>query len=74
MSILETVMWKKYSIDLNTGSESEYINMAVEITAKQCLDICKDVQENLEVNLRLKPLVVQVTDSCAVKINESFLK
>jgi hypothetical protein len=74
MNIVETVMWRKYSIDLNTGSEIEYINMATELTAQHCVNICNSVQETFEISARLKPVAVQVTDACAAKITESFLK
>lgn len=73
MNIVETVMWRKYSIDLNTGSEAEYINMAVEITANHCANICTAVREDFEITARLKPVVSQVTDQCSKKIKETFL-
>jgi hypothetical protein len=68
MNVVETVMWRKYSIDLNTGPELEYINMAVELTTNQCVAICNEVQESFEISPRLKPVVVQVIDACTTKI------
>jgi hypothetical protein len=68
MNVVETVMWRKYSIDLNTGPELEYINMAVELTNDRCVTICKEVQESFEISPRLKPVVVQVIDACTTKI------
>ncbi len=68
-NILEKVNWKKYSIDLNTGSDDEYIVFAINETIAGCQNVCKTVKDTVEVNQRLKPVVNLVIDSCIEKMH-----
>jgi hypothetical protein len=74
MSIIEKISWERYALDLNTGTDAEYINRAVELTATECVKVCNDVKTNFEITPRLKSVVSQVSDMCVSEISKKFLK
>lgn len=70
--IVTKVQWRRYAIDLNTGSEIDHVRQAIEITASECRKLCKSVKDTTDINPRLKPVVFAAVDSCIDNIEESF--
>jgi hypothetical protein len=70
--IVDKVNWKRFAIDLNTGNDTEYIELAVEVTASQCVKICKETADKIEINPRLKPVANSILEKCSEEIKLQF--
>ena len=70
--IVDKVNWKRFAIDLNTGSEAEYVDLAVSLTAAQCIQITREATEKMEINPRLRPVANSIVDNCSTQIKLNF--
>lgn len=71
-SVVSKYRWKRYSSDLNTGSEEEYVSFLIKETAKECVEICSATEKNSNLNSRLAPVVKSITEACSNSIKERF--